>query len=122
MPNPMKGEAEVKLADGRTLRMAFDANAWCAIEEQLDKGTPEILEELQSGRARMKTQRAMMWGGLRKHHPEISVEEAGEILIEAAQQLSDAIEGGLPQAGEGAPAEGDVDPPQAPNDGAGKAS
>lgn len=112
MANAMKGEAEVKLADGRILRLAFDANAWVEVEDLLGKPTPEIIDELQSGKAYMRTQRALMWGGLRKHHPEIEIKEAGELLTEAAEQMSKALQGGMPQDGEGGQAEGESDPPR----------
>jgi hypothetical protein len=111
MPNPHKGEGEVKLADGRTLKLAFNANAWIEAEDALGgKPMPDIVAELQSGRASMKTQRALMWAGLRKHHPEISLEDAGELLIEAAEEMSKALAGGSPQAQEGGQADGEAGP------------
>lgn len=101
MTNPLKGEAEVKLDDGRTLKLVSNTSAWIAAEVALDrmKSTPEIIEELQSGRASLETQRALMFGMLRKHHPEIDLEEAGELLIEAAQGMQDALAAGMPQEG-----------------------
>lgn len=109
MPNPHKGESEIELSDGRKLTLAFNANAWIEAEEQLGKPTPDIVDELQSGRASLKTQRALMWAGLRKHHPEIDIAEAGEILLEAAQQMAKAINGGMPQE-EAASGDGEAGP------------
>lgn len=106
-PNPMKGETEVELADGRKLKLVFNANAWIAAEDELGKSTPEIIAELQSGKASLKTQRAVMYGGLRKYHPEVGLEEAGDILLEAAGEMAKALSGGLPQGEEEPPSEFD---------------
>lgn len=112
MANPMKGESEVALEDGRKLKMVFNANAWIETEEVLGRPTPEIIDELQSGRASLKTQRAVIYGGLQKHHPEITLEEAGDILVEAAQAMAAGLAGGMPQAEEGAAADANAGPPK----------
>ena len=117
-PNPLKGEAEAKLEDGRTIRLVFNANAWIAAEELLGKSTPEVLAELATERASLKTQRAIVWAGLRKHHAEIELEEAGDLLVELAEAMGKGLTGGLPQAEEGASEDGE-DPPRRPRRGAG---
>lgn len=117
-PNPLKGEAEATLEDGRTLRLVFNANAWIAAEEVLGKTTPEILAEIASEKASLKTQRAIVWAGLRKHHPEIEIEEAGDLLVELAEAMSRGLTGGLPQAEEGASDDGEG-PPRRKRGGAG---
>jgi hypothetical protein len=97
MVNPKKGEAEIELGDGRKITLCYNANAWIEAEEVLGKPTPDIIDELQGGRASMKTQRALMWAGLRKHHSEITLDDAGEMLIDAAEAMSRALNGGLPE-------------------------
>lgn len=125
MANPLKGEAEVKLDDGRTLKLVSNTSAWIAAERALREGgapksTPEIIEELASGKASLETQRALIFGMLRKHHPEIDLEEAGELMVEAAQGMQQAMTDGLPKAEE-AGAESTPDPTP-PRSGAGTAS
>jgi hypothetical protein len=97
MANPINGEAEVKLADGRTLKLAFDANAWVEVEEASGLEMPEIIEKLTTGKVSMKLQRTIMWAGFRKYHPEIAIEEAGALLFEAADAMQRALGGGMPQ-------------------------
>lgn len=108
-PNPMKGESEVTLSDGRTLKFAFDANAWIDIEEMsreelgarltmkqiLDRLSPKEGED--EPEPDLKFQRLIIWAGLRKHQPEITIREAGAMLVEAAQAMADAVNGGMPQ-------------------------
>lgn len=95
--NSMKGEADVELDDGRTLRLCFNANTWFGLEELSGKDMPEIIELLQGGKASMRLQRQMMFCGLQKYQPEITIEEAGEVLFEAATAMAAALAGGLPQ-------------------------
>lgn len=97
MSNPLKGEATATLDDGRKLQIVLNANAWVEIEEVLGKKVPDILDELKGGNASMKTQRAIIWGGLQKHHPEMTLQDAGEVLVEAAEALAKAVNGGVPQ-------------------------
>lgn len=95
----MKGEADVSLKDGRKLKLCFDANAWVDVEDALGMKFPEILEALgdKENPPSLKMQRAVIWGGLQKHHPEMTVRDAGEILVEAAEAMAKAVGGGLPQ-------------------------
>lgn len=108
-PNPMKGESEVTLDDGRTLKFAFDANAWIDIEEMSREELGEqltmrqILERLspkqdeEEPEPDLKFQRLIIWAGLRKHQPNITIREAGAVLVEAAQAMADALTGSMPQ-------------------------
>jgi hypothetical protein len=100
MANAVKGEVEVPLEDGRKLKLVFDANAWCEIEDALGRNTQDIIADLQAKppRAGVKVQRAIMWGGLRRYHPELSLEDAGDILIEASEALHKAIGSAMPEA------------------------
>jgi hypothetical protein len=97
MANPINGVAEVVLGDGRTLKLAFDANAWVEVEEASGLEVPEIIDKLTTGKVSMKLQRTIMWAGFRKYHPEIGIEEAGALLFEAADAMQRALGGGMPQ-------------------------
>lgn len=105
MANALKGEAEVVLKDGRKLMLVFDVNAWIDIGEELGIELPEIIRRLsdKDNPAGLKFQRTVMWGGLRKHHPEMSMRDAGEVLVEAAAAMAAGLNGGLPQTPEAEP-------------------
>ncbi|MEW6555075.1 MAG: hypothetical protein AB1384_12410 [Actinomycetota bacterium] len=64
---------DIELADG-TYKVEFTMNCLCELEELV--GTVEA-GELPPG---YRSTRAMLWAGLREHHPEITLEEAGKLL------------------------------------------
>ena len=107
MANQVKGEATVRLGDGRELTLCLDFDALCAIEEVLDRPIVEIFDELERAASaakspRLGTVRALVYGGLRKHHPEITLTEAGDLVANnvsaLSQGLSKAQAGGAPRA------------------------
>jgi hypothetical protein len=120
MGSPLKTEATIELDDGRRLTFAYDVNAWIDIGEELGKlqggvdvELPEILKALsdKENPPSLKFQRVIVWGGLRKHHPEMTVRDAGAIMVEAAPAMERAMAGGLPQEEEGSADEAAEGPP-----------
>ena len=91
MANRIFGEARVPLDDGRELTLRFDFAALCEAEEAADAGTETMMAELAKGGARLKTARAMLYGSLRYHHPELTLEDAGELLMSDSQAISGAM-------------------------------
>ena len=84
MANGFRGEQTVETEKGR-LTLVFDANAFCEIEDVLSTperqvGMEEILGLIGKGMS-MKAFRAILAGGLRKHH-QMSLEEVGELISE----------------------------------------
>lgn len=94
MSNPLKGEAKVKLSDGRVLTLAFDFDALIAVEEASGMRLPAILEEL-GGEPSLKVQRALVYGALRRDHPEIDLQQAGKLFLTEGEALSKAIDDSL---------------------------
>ncbi len=92
MPNPHKGETSVTLGDGRTLTLRRDFNALAEAEEELGIRMDEIARRLEQGGPVMKITRALFWGALRAHHPEITVVEAGEMLESDGERIGEAME------------------------------
>lgn len=78
MANPVKGETPLYLSDGRQLTLVLDFAARVAMEETLDMSFMQVAERASSGW--QSAIRALFWGSLQRHHPEISLAEAGEIL------------------------------------------
>jgi hypothetical protein len=91
MANRIYGEARAPLEDGRELTLRFDFGALCEAEEAADSGTEAMMAELAKGGARLKTARAMLYGSLRYHHPELTLEDAGELLMSDSEAISGAM-------------------------------
>jgi len=106
--NPHRGEVELKVGDAvYTLRFSIDAV--CSMEESLGKGFPAIVAELaDETRMSISTIRHVLHAGLRESHPDITLKEAGELILSAGGaatvlgKVSDAIAKAFP-APEGKP-------------------
>lgn len=79
--NRQKGEAGFEVG-GRTYVLAFNVNAMCEVEYVLNLSTDAILKALVRSPP-LHIVRALLWGGLRQHHPDIDLIGAGD-LIETA--------------------------------------
>lgn len=90
MANAVKGEASIDV-EGRAYVLAFDINAMCEVEYILDRSTDRILRELATAPA-LNVVRALLWGGLRRHHPDVDLKGAGA-LIEDMGGAGPALDG-----------------------------
>lgn len=104
MANPVRGEARLNV-EGRAYVLAFTINAMCEAEYILGKPTDQILAALVNS-APLNVVRALLWAGLRKHHPEVDLAGAGD-LIEALggagpalEVIGEAMNAAFPQAAE----------------------
>lgn len=84
MANRVIGEASFDLG-GKKYTLCFNNDALVQLEDQLDRGIVAITSEVQlwtkePERIRLKWIRALLWAGLRKHHPNMSIEDAGELI------------------------------------------
>jgi len=91
MANKVFGEARLDLEDGRELTLRFDFNALCEAEDAADAGTAEIMAAMAKGRPRLRIARAMLYGGLRYHHRDISLDEAGDLFMSDSEAVSEAM-------------------------------
>lgn len=89
MANPLKGEALLRLADGRELTLVLDFEALVAAETGYGKPLPQLLGDAAAGF--MGAQRALLAGALSRHHPQISPREAGEMLLSEVDAVADAL-------------------------------
>lgn len=114
MPDKTKGEATITLESGRELTFAFDVNAFIDIADELQMDVPEVLKLIgdKDNPPGLKAQRVIFWGGLQKHHPEMTIRDAGEVMLEAAPAMAKAMGAAMPKADEGAGEEADADPPK----------
>lgn len=79
MTNAVRGLVTHEL-DGKTYQLEFTIDALIQLEDALDCHSVEILQKLAAGAPRLVFVRAMIWGALRAHHPEITLLQAGELL------------------------------------------
>jgi hypothetical protein len=94
MANPARGEITFE-AQGKTWTLVYTVNAICDLEEQTGQSIAELGAML-SGAKPMTGMRALFWGGLRKHHPEVTLEGAGDLVQdigskEAVRLFSEAL-------------------------------
>lgn len=92
MANRLKGEVEIKAGD-KTYVLRLSINAIVEIEGLLGLSINEVAASLADPeRVKVGTLRAIVWGGLRQHHPALTLAEAGEIIGEAGiAQIGDVI-------------------------------
>lgn len=98
MANKFRGEAELvyerETEDGprsTTKKLAFDANAFCDIEEATGANLGEMLTVLADPKKMsMRMVRGIVYGGLQRHHPTPNIQEglviAGDIISDAGLQ------------------------------------
>lgn len=79
MANKERGEASFE-AGGVTYTLRFDQNALCEIEDETSLPHADTLTKLVGKKYWASAARVTLWAGLRKHHPDVSINDAGDIL------------------------------------------
>lgn len=107
MANRHRGEVSFA-AGGETYTLRYSANALAELEDALDKSVGEIVELMQSQKGlRIKTVRTIFRAGLLDRHPDITDQQAGDIISdvglgEAANLLGRAFTAAFPPVEGGA--------------------
>lgn len=131
MADRMKGGVTLKLSDGRTLTLEYDFDGLIALEEAAGMRMPEVYAELQrlektKGSPSLRLSRAIIFGGLQQHHPEMTLKEAGDLILKEAGAIDTAMKAMAgahgPADGEGPPADGDQGPTRSSGAGTGETS
>lgn len=97
MANKFKGDVSFESGD-KTYTMRYSANALCELEDALDMGVNAIATRLANPESmRWKMVRVVFWAGLRDHHQEITLHQAGEMITDisataAMELISKAFE------------------------------
>lgn len=106
MANPLRGEVDLVAGD-KTYVLRLGTNALVEIETVLggmDFG--EIVTSLASGHNRATVLRAVLWGALRRNHPDLSLFDAGDLIddypAEIGKAIGDVIKLAMPDAPKGA--------------------
>jgi hypothetical protein len=113
------GEKLYRADNGRDLRFYYDFDALVAVEEAAGRSFKAVLEDMARGETLLKDLRALIWAGLQKHQPEITLSQAGELVLTEGQQLGEsmreALVAAMPELKADSPKKGDRDggnPPQ----------
>lgn len=79
--NPVRGESPL-VVDGRAYTLVLDFNALCTAESALGIDIDEIIPRYERGLS-LTLVRGMVWAALQRHHPEITIEKAGDLISQA---------------------------------------
>lgn len=100
---------EAVQVDGETYRLVINFRAIDATESLLG-GVPfnDVLEELSSGKQRLGVIGKVLWGMLREHHPDVTLDQAaslmfGETGVAAGMAVHKLLEAAFPVAEPGKP-------------------
>lgn len=107
MSNPLTGEVDFPVGD-KVYRLRLSINELIEVEDLLGIGIVQIAnmfadeEQLKAGNVR-----AVLWGALREHHPDVDLLGAGRIMTEARLQptidfVGRALQASFPKAEGGA--------------------
>lgn len=85
-----------------TYTLCFNTNAFCCIEGETGKPFNETLARLAPGKFMLSAARMTLWAGLREHHPDVTLKQAGEMLspdntAKILLAVSDAISAAFPE-------------------------
>ncbi|WP_145395996.1 hypothetical protein [Paracoccus sulfuroxidans] len=94
MANRFKGEIET--ATGH--KMVLDYNALAELESIAGKRAQEVLESLDDGSVSLTDLRAFYLACLRRHHPDLSVFDAGDIVSEDPEAWVRVVAAASPDA------------------------
>ncbi|WP_340109459.1 GTA-gp10 family protein [Pikeienuella sp. HZG-20] len=73
------GESQLTV-DGRTWRLHLDFNALCEFEGAVGGRGQARLLQLEMGRGDFSDIRALLWALLRRHHPDMTLAGAGDLV------------------------------------------
>lgn len=99
MVNHFKGEGEVKV-DGKIWRLRFDFNVLADLETS-GRRAGDVLAEIDGVMPSIGTLRMVCHLMLRRHHPDATLEDAGDILSEDAGAVMAVIRAANPEVSEG---------------------
>lgn len=106
MANPLKGEVELKAGE-ESYTLTFSVNALCELEDHFGEPVAKIAQRLNDpDNLRLSTVRALVWAGLRDHHDDVDIKEAGRVATAAGipacvEAIGKALELAFPADKEG---------------------
>jgi hypothetical protein len=82
MANPQRGEVPLMVGD-RAFTLVLDFDALCHLEDVLSANGQVVTAQeaiYHAMRSSLKYTRALLWAGLRRHHRDVSLIDAGELI------------------------------------------
>ena len=92
MANALRGEASFE-ADGRTYRLLYIWNAAAEFEEVAGRPLSDALLDVAREKLSAKSLRAMLWAGLREHHGDVTLQEAGRLIDRIGRREAQRVMG-----------------------------
>lgn len=80
-------EEQVRISDDLTLRLSINFRAIDAIENLVGQTMEEVVAEVVSGKPRLSLTGKVLWGLLREHHPESTLDEAAGLMFDAEKSV-----------------------------------
>jgi hypothetical protein len=109
MGNKVRGQTDFEVGDS-TYSLHFTANGMCELEAAAGCSTMAFLKRLDEAAASSDLSigdvRLLFWAGLKEHHPEITVQQAGSLMqelggIDKAMALAgEAVAASMPKSEE----------------------
>lgn len=65
---------------GKEYTIEFDINSGCDLEDKAGKAVGAIVNDALTNLS-LTANRLLLWGGLRKHYPDMTLADAGELLM-----------------------------------------
>ncbi len=96
MPNKEKGEVGITIGS-RAFVLCYSNNAIAELEQVADESIIGLLSRWASG-GRLSLLRLMLWGGLRKFHPDLSLIDVGNVLDDTTRDEGKQIGEGIAEA------------------------
>ena len=89
MANPVKGETPLKLDDGREFTLVMDFEGLVEAEGAYGKPMERMMQDAAAGF--MGASRALLFGALQAHHPEMTLRDASNILGRNTDLVTEAL-------------------------------
>lgn len=97
----IKGEIRVPCG-GRIWTMCLDFNALCDFEEETGRNAIEVLAAIEGGEGvRLSDMRVLVHCALRRHHPDATLIDAGDVVQASPDALAEAMTAAAPPAPSG---------------------
>jgi hypothetical protein len=79
MQNPLRGRTEF-VVQGKRYDVEFNWNSAVEYEEVAGHAISEAVADILGGKLSAKRLRAMLWAGLRQHHPDMALRDVGQCI------------------------------------------
>lgn len=94
--NPIKGEVELELKDGRKFVLVGDFQSRVVAEEAYGKPYRFIVRD--AAAEYLGAVRALLYGLMKRHQPDLTLEDVGELIDTSGAELMEAAEKAMDQA------------------------